>query len=254
MGRTVIITGSNRGIGHATLKRFAEEEDICILAHARKETPEFLAKIDEVLKAHPGIQIEPFYCDLGSAEQIKTSFSDVLKRFRKIDVLVNNAAVVTPPKTFLMMDDATLRTCFEINFFAQVKITQLVCRAMIRNKSGAIVNMASVAALSGVEGQFDYTTSKAAVVGMTRRLSNELAPYNIRVNAVAPGMTNTDMIMQMDDQMRADLIDRLIARRLAEPSEIANAVYFLANDEASFINGQVVLLNGGGGIIRLENY
>ena len=246
MGRNVIITGSNRGIGKAILERFAQEDGVCILAHARKETLEFISSLENIKSTYPDIEVFPFYCDLSNAEETKTSFAELLKKFKKIDVLINNAGVVMPSKSFLMMDEHTLRTSFEINFFAQVKITQMVCRAMIRNKSGAIVNMASVAAFSGVEGQFEYTAGKAAIVGMTRRLSNELAPYNIRVNAVAPGMTNTDMILQMDDQMRENLLDRVIAHRLGEPSEIANAVYFLASKEASFINGQSLLVNGGG--------
>ena len=246
MGRRVIITGSNRGIGRAILSRFAQEEGVCILAHARKETREFLDAVETVRREHPGVEIAPFYCDLSKPEELKSSFAELLKEYKTIDVLINNAGVVMPSKSFMMLDDNTLRTTFEINFFAQVKITQMVCRAMIRNKSGVIVNMASVAAFSGVEGQFDYTASKAAMVGMTRRLSNELAAYNIRVNAVAPGMTNTDMIMQMDDRLRGELLDKVIAHRLGEPSEIANAVYFMASEEASFINGQTLLVNGGG--------
>lgn len=246
MGRTVIITGTNRGIGNAILKRFAKEKDVCILAHARKESTEFLNDIEELKSKQPDIDIVPFYCDLSDQDSVKNGFSGLLKQYKTVDVLVNNAGVVMPSKSFLMLDDSTLRDSFEINFFAQVKITQLVCRAMIRNGSGAIVNMSSVAAFSGVEGQFEYTANKAAIVGMTRRLSNELAPYNIRVNAVAPGMTKTDMIMQMDDEMREKLISRVIANRLGEPEEIANAVYYLAGDEASFINGQTLIVNGGG--------
>ncbi len=246
MGRTVIITGTNRGIGKAILKRFAKENEICILAHARRESQVFLQDIEEIKNEHGSESVIPFYCDLSDQDQVKKSFSEVLKQYKKIDVLVNNAGIVMPSKSFLMMDDNTLRTTFEINFFAQVKITQLVCRAMIRNQSGAIVNMASVAAFSGIEGQFEYTASKAAIVGMTRRLSNELAPYNIRVNAVAPGMTNTDMIMQMDDAMRKELLNRVIAHRLGEPDEIANAVYYLASNEAGFVNGQTLLVDGGG--------
>lgn len=246
MGRTVIITGSNRGIGNSILKRFAKEKEVCILAHARKENKDFLDALDRIRKGNTSIIIEPFYCDLAKQDEIIYSFSELLKKYKKIDVLINNAGVVMPSKSFLMMDDDTLRTSFEINFFAQVKITQMVCRAMIRNKKGSIVNMASVAAFSGIEGQFEYTASKAAIIGMTRRLSNELAAYNIRVNAVAPGMTNTDMIMQMNNNLRETLLNRLIAHRLGEPDEIANAVYFLASDEASFINGQSLLVNGGG--------
>lgn len=247
MGRTVIITGTNRGIGNAILRRFAREEDVFILAHARKASEKFDDELKAIKnRADTTVRIEPFYCDLADKEEIKTAFTNLLKQHKKVDVLVNNAGVVMPSKSFLMMDENTLRTSFEINFFAQVQITQMVCRAMIRNKGGAIINMASVAAFSGVEGQFEYTASKAAIVGMTRRLSNELAPYHIRVNAVAPGMINTDMIMQMDDQMRTDLLTRVIAHRLGEPDEIASTVYFLASNEASFINGQSLLVNGGG--------
>ena len=246
MGRTVILTGSNRGIGSAILNRFAREKDVCILAHARKKTPEFLAAIDKLLKENPGIQIVPFYCDLSNQEEIKTSFSEILKQYKKIDVLINNAGVVMPNKAFLMMDDETLRTSFEVNFFAPVKITQMVCRAMIRNKSGAIVNMSSVAAFTGVEGQFEYTSGKAAIIGMTRKLAVELSAYNIRVNAVAPGMTDTDMIYQMNDNMRDDLLNKTVSHRLGKPEEIANAVYFLASDEAAFVNGQTLIVNGGG--------
>ena len=245
MGRTVIITGTNRGIGKAILERFVQEEDVCILAHARKETSEFLAEIEAIKTNHSGIEIDPLYFDLAKPDELNESLGQALKKHKKIDVLVNNAAVVMPSKSFLMMDDNTLRTSFEVNFFAQVKITQMVCRAMIRNKSGAIVNMASVAAFSGVEGQFEYSAGKAAIVGMTKRLANELAPYKIRVNAVAPGMTNTDMIMQMDSGMREDLLKKAVSQRLGEPREIANVVYFLSSDEASFVNGQCLLVNGG---------
>ncbi len=246
MGRTVIITGTNRGIGKAILERFAKEEEICILAHARKETEAFLNNLEELKNRHPGIEIVPVCFDLADPDELKAKIGQALKEHKKIDVLVNNAGVVMPSKSFLMMDDSTLRTSFEINFFAQVKITQMVCRAMIRNKSGAIVNMASVAAFSGVEGQFEYTAAKSAIVGMTRRLSNELAPYFIRVNGVAPGLINTDMIMQMNDEMRNSLVEKTIAHRLGNPKEVADVVYFLASDEASFVNGQCFLVNGGG--------
>ncbi|MCR4818297.1 MAG: SDR family oxidoreductase [Fretibacterium sp.] len=245
MGRTIIITGTRRGIGKAILERFAEEADVTILAHARKETPEFadgLRKIEE----ERGCKIEPLYFDLRNSDEIKEALSRALKEYKKIDVLVNNAAVVMPSQSFLMASMEMIRESFEVNFFAQVQITQMVCRAMIRNKSGAVVNMASVAAFSGVEGQFEYVCGKAALVGMTRRLANELAPHHIRVNAVAPGMIDTDMLAQMEPEMRGKLLEHSIARRMGKPEEIANAVYFLASGEASFVNGQALLVNGGG--------
>lgn len=246
MGRTVIITGTNRGIGNAILRRFAQEDEICILAHARKESDEFLQDLKFIQSNYPKASIVPFYFDLNDPESIKVSLAAILKEHKKIDVLVNNAAVVMPNKSFLMMDQDTLRKSFEVNFFAQVQITQIVSRAMIRNKSGAIVNMASIAAFSGIEGQFEYVSGKAAIVGMTRRLANELGDYHIRVNAVAPGLIHTDMIMQMDETMRQRLIERTIMHRLGKPEEIASTVYFLGSDEASFVNGQTIIVNGGG--------
>lgn len=246
MGRTVLITGTNRGIGKAILERFAKENDITILAHARKETPEFLAILEELKKTNGSISVVPVYFDLANQEQIKNALKAVLSVHKKVDVLVNNAGVVLPSKSFLMTDLSQIRESFEVNYFAQVLITQILCRAMIRNKGGAIVNMASIAAFTGVEGQFEYVSGKAAIVGMTRRLANELSAYNIRTNAVAPGMINTDMIMQMEENMRSSLQSRLVSHRLGNPSEIANTVYFLASEEASYVNGQVITVNGGG--------
>lgn len=248
MGRKVIITGTNRGIGLAILERFAQEKDAYILAHARRETEEFISTINSIEKNNAQCKIEPLYFDLRNSDEIKSSLSQVLKVHKKIDVLVNNAAVLMPPQSFLMTDMNILREAFEINFFAWILITQLVCRAMIRNGSGAIVNISSVAALSGIEGQIDYTTSKAAVIGMTKRLANELAVHNIRTNAVAPGMTDAGMMKQMKSDMLARVIESLPCRRVARPEEIANAVYFLASDEASYINGHVLVVNGGGNL------
>ena len=244
MGRTVMITGTNRGIGKAILERFARERDMTLIAHARKESADFvdeLKKIEEL-----GCRVEPLYFDLRDSAQIKEALSKALKAHKKIDVLVNNAAVVMPNRSFLMAGMEMIRESFEVNFFAQVQITQMVCRAMIRNQSGVIVNMASIAAFSGIEGQFEYTCGKAAIVGMTRRLANELAPYHIRVNAVAPGMTNTDMIMQMEPEMRERLLSRQAFHRMAQPGEIANTVYFLSSEEASYINGEIIKVAGGG--------
>lgn len=245
MGRTVIITGTSRGIGRAVLERFAGEADVTILAHARKETPEFVGELKKI-EEERGCRIVPFYFDLRNSGEIREELSRVLREHKKIDVLVNNAAVVMPSQSFLMASMEMIRESFEVNFFAQVQITQMVCRAIIRNRSGAIVNMASVAAFSGVEGQFEYVCGKAALVGMTRRLANELAPHHIRVNAVAPGMIDTDMLGQMEPEMRERLLGHSIARRMGKPEEIANAVYFLASGEASFVNGQVLIVNGGG--------
>ncbi len=243
MARTIFITGSNRGIGFAVLNKFSKkEQDSKIIAHARIETPEFLEKLASLKNNN----IEPVYFDLLDTENLKKQVSAIIKSYKKIDVLINNAGVVKAPKSFLMCDENTLRETFEINFFAQVFITQLITRAMIRNNSGAIVNLASVAGISGIEGQFEYVASKSAVIGMTKRLAIELAPYKIRVNAVAPGMTDTEMMSNMENNLREKLLSNSISKRLAQPDEIADVIYFLTSVESSYINGQILTVNGGG--------
>lgn len=246
MGRTVLITGTNRGIGKAILERFAKEDSVTILAHARKESEDFLRDIENLKSDNPSIEAVPVYFDLKNSEEMKAALKETLSVHKKIDVLVNNAGVVLPSKAFLMTDMDQVRESFDVNFFAQTEITQIVCRAMIRNRKGSIVNMASIAAFTGIEGQFEYVSGKSAIVGMTKKLSKELAAYGIRVNAVAPGMINTEMIMQMEDSMREGLKERLVARRMGEPSEIANTVYFLGSEEASYISGQTLIVDGGG--------
>ncbi len=245
MGRVIFITGCNRGIGRAVVNKFAKTEpDAKILAHARKETPEFLEFINLIKNA--GVEIEPVYFDLSKPDEIKSSLTAMLKANKKIDVLVNNAGVVKEPKSFLMCDMQTLRETFEINFFAQAMITQIICRALIRNGSGAIINLSSAAGMFGAEGRFEYSASKSAIACMTKCLALELAPFKIRVNAVAPGMTDTEMISTMEDKARNNLIANSVSKRLANPDEIANVIYFLASENSSYINGQILIANGGG--------
>ena len=242
--KTVFITGCNRGIGKAIVERFLKCDNINIIMHARKETPEIIETIENYKKNHK-VTFFPVYFDLQDSSAIEESCKNIIKNHKTIDVLINNAGTVMPNRSFLMQNMETIRKSFDINFFAQLQITQLIARSMIRNKKGNIINMASVAAFTGVEGQIEYVASKAAIVGMTKRLAVELAPFHIRCNAIAPGMTDTDMIKNMTDNMKNQLLNNTIGKRLALPEEIANIAYFLASDESSFINGQVIIANAG---------
>ena len=248
MGRIVLITGSNRGIGKAILERFAEENDITLLAHARKSSPEFDSFLDSV-RSVTGNSVIPVYFDLSDIDCMKLEISKLLKSSRTIDVLVNNAGVVFPNSSFLMTDIKTIRNSFEVNFFAPVVLCQLIAKAMIKKRSGLIINMASIAAKDVSAGQFEYVTAKAAMVVMTKKLAMELAPFGIRCNAVSPGLTDTDMIGNMNDGLREDFIKHISMKRLASPLEIANVVYFLCSEQASYINGQNISVDGGLGVI-----
>ena len=210
--------------------------------HARKETPNTIELINNWQK-YKNATISPVFFDLQDSAAIEDACKKIIKQHRTIDILINNAGMSLPNNAFLMQKMETIRKVFDVNFFAQLQITQLIARAMIKNKKGNIINMSSLAAFTGIGGLIEYVTSKAAIVGMTKRLAFELSPYNIRCNAIAPGMTDTDMMKKMPENTKNKLLENIIGKRLALPTEIANIAYFLASDESSFINGQVIIAN-----------
>ena len=138
-----------------------------------------------------------------------------------------------------------IRDEFEVNFFAQMELTQYISRMMIRNKRGSIVNISACAAIDGNTGMLPYVSSKSAVIGSTKRLAIELGMYGIRVNSVAPGLTDTDMASQMEGGLEKDTLRHVILGRKADPEEIANVVAFISSDLASYMTGQIIRVDGG---------
>jgi 3-oxoacyl-[acyl-carrier protein] reductase len=167
-----------------------------------------------------------------------------VKQKLKIDILVNNAGVAHGG-LFQMTSLDTVKAVFETNFFSFMKLSQLVARPMIQRKSGAIINMASISGMELRAGNVAYGTSKAAVIALTKTMSAELAPLGIRVNAVAPGLTDTDMAKQMEESAGQAMVQASSLNRLAKPEEIANAVLFLASGDAGFVTGEVLTVDGG---------
>ena len=237
-----MITGCNRGIGKEAVRLFAEHgyNLICCI---RKENEEFSSFVSE-LKEKCLITADILYFDMTDENSIKEALKPILKERRQIDVLINNAGIATGG--FLQMTSMKqLKEVFQINYFSHVLITQLITKLMIRQQSGCIINMGSVAGLDNFAGYTAYGASKAAMMAFTRTIARELAQYNIRVNAIAPGLTDTGMAGQMAEKAWKEMVERTDMNRLGKPNEIAQMMLFLASDEASFITGQVYRVDGG---------
>ena len=242
-GKNVLITGSNRGIGLAFVKAFAKQK--CnIWACARKYNEEFETQMSE-LALQNNVWIKPVYFELTDSEEMKQAVKAILKSEDRVDVLINNAGVAHGG-LFAMTKIQTIKEVFDINVFAPMELTQLVLRKMMRQKSGCIINMSSVAAVNVRVGNSAYGVSKAAVKSWTEILGAEVAQYGIRVNAIAPSLTDTDMGQTVKKNAGENRLLLSAMGRMAKAEEIANVAVFLASEEASFVNGETIIVNGGG--------
>lgn len=240
--RNVIITGTNRGIGKSMLEHFARE-GANIWAHARTETEEF-SEFIKIQDQNSEGTITPIYFDVTNKEQMKEQVNFIYKSTKNIDVLVNNVGVAHGG-LFQMTTVDEIRSVFDVNFFAVVELTQLISRAMVRKKSGSIINLSSISGIDLHSGNCAYGVSKAALIAFTKTLSAELAFFGVRVNAIAPGLTDTDMAILMEEKSGISMLRESAMGRLARPEEIAKLAVFLASDDSSFITGQVIRCDGG---------
>lgn len=238
----VIITGSNRGIGKAMVEAFASS-GYNIWACARKATPEYEAWLNETASRN-GICIKPVYFEMSDPESVNSGLKQILDENETVDVLVNNAGISTVGLlSMTKVDD--IRKLFEVNYFAMLQIIQKVSKKMARQKKGVIINMGSIAGIEPQPGKIAYGSSKAAVMMMTQCLAKELGPMGIRVNSIAPGPIETEMIHQYNDEMLNKLASESALRRLGKRDEIAQVALFLASEQASYINGEIIKVDGG---------
>ena len=240
--KNAIITGSNRGIGVVVLEELASR-GYNIWACARKPNPVFEERI-KILSEKYGVWIKPAYFELSNEDEIKAGLKSIMSEKLPIDILVNNAGMAFGG-LMTMTPIAKLKEVFEVNYFSQILMMQLVARVMMRQKSGCIINMASVGGIETNPGYLAYGSSKAALIWATKCVAKELGPYGVRVNAVAPGFTNTSMGHFNKDEELNKMIEKTSLRRMASPEEIAKGVAYLASDDASFVTGHVLVIDGG---------
>lgn len=237
-----IITGANRGIGKALVNAFAKA-GYNIWACARKRSTEFEETL-AVLAEDNGIWIKPIYFDLSDSEAIANGIQLILDDKMSIDVLVNNAGISSVGLlSHTKVED--VEKLFATNYFAMLRIIQKVSKRMSRQKRGCIINMGSIAGLEPQPGKIAYGSSKAAVMLMTKCLAKELGPIGIRVNCIAPGPIETEMIHQYSDDMLYRLASESSLKRLGKAEEIAKVALFLASEDASYINGEIIKVDGG---------
>ncbi len=241
--KNIVITGSNRGIGYAVLKACAEN-GANVFACMRNKSDEMERKLHNISEEYE-VNIYPVYFDLCDEQMIKDGVSEILKYKIPISGIVNNAGIAGAKSLFLMTTMEDIRSTFDVNFFGHVLLTQRLLKNMIRNKCGSIVNISSAAAIDGDPAQFGYITSKAAMIGAVKKWANELGSYGIRANAVAPGVTNTDMVSEMREELLADTVGNTAMHRIGQPDEIAKTVVYLLSDYSSYMTGQTVRVDGG---------
>ena len=232
------ITGASKGIGKATAMRFAAE-GATVYAIARDAAP-IQQWMDE--NEFAGTVI-PCQLDITDTAGVKALLMRIKRECGRLDVLVNNAAVERNERIG-MITSQSMRNMFEVNVFALIETLQLAARIMQGKRSGSIINITSKVAQRGNPGQLVYSATKGAVLSLTKSAAKELAPYGIRVNAVAPGLTNTEMMAQADPAKLEERIRNICMGRLAEPEDIAAALVFFASDLSAYVSGQVLGVDG----------
>lgn len=240
--KSVVITGSSRGIGLAILEQFAKE-GANIAACSNKQSDAVIQKYKEIAEVN-NVQITPYFFDMSNEEAVKEGVKEIKAAMPVVDVLVNNAGIshIAP---FMMSKMEDLHRVFQINYFSQMVLTQGLLGNLKKAKGASIVNMTSIAGLDGGVGVTTYGSSKAAIALTTKVLAQELSFFKIRVNGVAPGMVETDMAISMGEKAAENTSNASALKRLAQPEEIAQTVAFLASEQASYITGQIIRVDGG---------
>ena len=239
--KVAVVTGASRGIGRACALRLAEDGMTVVVNYSRSEAAAL--EVVEQIKAKGGDAIA-LRADVSDPAAVKEMFKTVWKTYGQIDVLVNNAGIVRD-EYLLMLTEDSLNTCLDLNLKGYFYCAQQAVLKMFRKKSGVIVNMSSVSSKMALAGQSVYSATKGAINSMTQTMAKELAPYGIRVNAVAPGFIETEMIDALPEDKREEYLKNVPLGRFGKVEEVAAMVSLLASDATSYLTGQVIVLDGG---------
>jgi 3-oxoacyl-[acyl-carrier protein] reductase len=232
VSRSVLVTGGNRGIGLAIARAFADAGDKVAVTYRSGEPPEGLLGVK---------------CDITDAEQVEQAFKEVEAAHGPVEVLVANAGI-TRDTLLLRMSEEDFTAVLDTNLTGTFRVVKRASKGMLRARKGRVVLISSVVGLLGSAGQANYAASKAGLVGFARSLARELGSRNITINVVAPGFVDTDMTAVLGDERRAEIVSQVPLGRYAAPEEIASAVRFLSSDEAAYITGAVIPVDGGLGM------
>ena len=239
--KVAIITGGSRGIGFATAERFLQEgAKVIVTASSQTSADKAVGKLKEAYPEAVVVGISPA---LASLESVKTAFQEVVDRYGRVDILVNNAGV-SESTPLLQYTEELFDKVMDLNVKGVFNATRVAAEHMAEKGGGVILNTSSMVSISGQPSGFAYPASKFAVNGMTVSLARELGPKGIRVNAVAPGITETDMMRAVPKEVIESLIAKIPLRRIGKPEDVANAFVFLASEEASYITGVVLSVDG----------
>lgn len=244
MGKTALITGSSQGIGAEIAKRLAKDGfDIAVNCRSQVEVENGGNAVAEACRAL-GVKAECFIADVSNYSQCEEMVKSVKDTFGSIDVLVNNAGI-TKDGLLARMSEEAYDAVIAVNQKSVFNMMKLVSAVMIKQKSGKIINMSSVAGVFGNAGQFNYSASKAAIIGMTKTAAKELGSRGITVNAIAPGFIDTPMTQVLPENVKEQILSMIPLKRFGKTDDIANLAAFLAGEGGGYISGQVIVASGG---------
>ncbi len=239
--KTAVVTGASRGIGLAVAKKLAAQgANIAILYVGKEEEGENAKKEVEAL----GVKVGLYYCDVSSFEDSKATVAKIIEEFGQIDILVNNSGIVRD-KLVLKMEEADFDAVINVNLKGTFNMIKHTYSHFMKKRAGRIVNVASVVGINGNAGQANYSASKAGVIALTKSVAKELAGRGVTVNAVAPGYITTDMTNALSDKVKEQIESSIPMKKRGLPEDVANAISFLCSDDASYITGEVIRVDGG---------